>query len=484
MSIPPKAKKKTTSAKKDLYPSLPSPITKAVNQNYPKFIIIKSSEENNKISKDSVFAKKKALDGISTEYSSVSILKDGSLLVLTKSKKVAEKFMKCKNLGGLCPISVSLHESLNTCKGTIYDKNLAETDEKEIIEGLKSQGVVDIYKFTEKVNGNPMPTGRMVLTFDLYKVLQDIDVAWYSLKVEEHFPTPMRCRNCQLLGHSTKECNNNTTCEICNLPPHTPELCQRKMCANCFGPHPASARDCPKYLEQKQILKIKTQNKCNFYEAKRLFKLQNPFSFNGKQTYASAITSEPSPVLLPSTTAENSPSHSISKTTTSDTSQNTANSINTNKLPALPLPKHSLNSEDNTTAHFASLSPNFLINNKRTTVQESSSLVTQPNTTSSLTPTSHSIPSHKLSSFTINNSDMSARALTEYTPHLSTNSFNNSIENPIDYTITNTITPSDTLSNYQLPDDYMNYVHYQLHSTSVSQVQVDDIEIDHDETTV
>lgn len=227
-------------------------------------------------------------------------------------------------------------------------------------------------------------------------------------------------------------------------------------------------------------MKIKTQNKCNFKEAKRLFKIQNPFSLNGKQTYASAITSEPSPVLLPSTTAENSPSHPISKTTTSDTSQNTANNINTNKPP-----KHSLNSKDNTTAHFASLSPNFLKNNKNTTVQESSSLLTQPNTTSSLTPTSHSIPSLNLSSFTINNSDMSARALTKHTPHLSANSFNNSTGIPIDHTITKTINPSEILSHhYQLPDDYMNNVHYQLHSTSVSQVLVDDIEIDHDEPTL
>ncbi|XP_036318294.1 mucin-5AC-like [Rhagoletis pomonella] len=254
------------------------------------------------------------------------------------------------------------------------------------------------------------------------------------------------------------------------------------MCAHCFGTHPDSARDCPKYLEQKQILKIKTQNKCYFNEAKRLFKLQNPFSINGKQTYASTITSDPSPAPPSSTIGENTPSHLISKTTTSNTTQNTENNLRTNKPPALPSPKPSLNSVDNTTSNSTSLTPNVLKYNQTTTAQVSSTFETQPTTTISLTPTSHSIDNSHL--FTINNSDMSALPLTAYTPHLSTNSLNNSIGDQIDHTIANTTNPSETPSNYQLSDDYMNYVHHQLLSSSFTQAQVDDIEIDHDEPTL
>ncbi|XP_036317522.1 uncharacterized protein LOC118732501, partial [Rhagoletis pomonella] len=165
---------------------------------------------------------------------------------------VAEKFIKCKNFGGLCPVSVTFHDSLYTCKGTIFDKNLAHTDEKEILEALKSQGVVGLYKFTKTINNVEVPTGRIALSFNLYKIHHTIDIAWYSVRVEEYFPTPMRCRSCQLLGHTIKRCNNNTTCESCNFPPHSTLPCQRTMCANCFGPHPASARDCPKYLQEKE----------------------------------------------------------------------------------------------------------------------------------------------------------------------------------------------------------------------------------------
>ncbi|XP_017472371.1 PREDICTED: uncharacterized protein LOC108363506 [Rhagoletis zephyria] len=282
----PKCKRKKSSNAKESFPSLPIP-TKNHNQSDPKFVVIKSTDSSHSLSKYSVFAKKKALDGISTEYSSVSILRDGSLLVLTKSNKVAEKFLKCKNFGGLCPVSIDLHGTLNTCKGTIFDLNPANTDEQEILDGLKSQGVVAVYKFTKIQNGEKVPTGRIVLTFNLYKVPADIDIAWYSVKVEEYFPTPMRCLNCQLLGHTTKKCNNNRTCETCNFPPHHPEVCLRTMCANCLGAHSASYKDCPLYEQQKQILKIKTQNKCSYNEARRLYKIQNPLSGNLKQTYSS-----------------------------------------------------------------------------------------------------------------------------------------------------------------------------------------------------
>ncbi|XP_036345013.1 uncharacterized protein LOC118754252 [Rhagoletis pomonella] len=334
LKSPKSKRKKPTNSTKEAFPTLPVP-SKNNNQNDPKFIVVKSTDVSNPLSKYSVFAKKKALDSISTEYTSVNILRDGSLLVLTKSTKIAEKFIKCKNFGGLCPVSIDFHGALNCCKGTIYDINLANTSEQEILDGLKSQGVVAVYKFTKDRNGIKSPTGRIVLTFNLYKVPSVIDVAWYSLKVEEYFPTPMRCRNCQLLGHTLKRCNNNPTCETCNLPPHNPEKCQRLMCANCFGSHSASDKDCPQYLQQKQILKIKTQNKCDFKEARRLYKIQNPASINHKQTYSSVTIAAPPPSLQPNTLSPNTVFHTSSSKISSDSILSNSNNLSTIDLPTI-----------------------------------------------------------------------------------------------------------------------------------------------------
>ena len=88
----------------------------------------------------------------------------------------------------------------------------------------------------------------------------------------------MRCRNCQLLGHTTKRCKGNTSCETCNLPPHNPDNCTRVSCANCFEDHPSSSKECKRYQQARETLKIKTLKKCSMAEAKKLYKEQNPTS--------------------------------------------------------------------------------------------------------------------------------------------------------------------------------------------------------------
>ncbi|XP_055907877.1 uncharacterized protein LOC129942820 [Eupeodes corollae] len=86
----------------------------------------------------------------------------------------------------------------------------------------------------------------------------------------------MRCKSCQILGHTAKRCNNSKQCEVCSLPPHEPTECTRTMCANCSEAHPSSSKTCPKYLQNKKILTIKTRNKCSMGEAKRTYSQMFP----------------------------------------------------------------------------------------------------------------------------------------------------------------------------------------------------------------
>ncbi|CAD7001092.1 unnamed protein product [Ceratitis capitata] len=79
---------------------------------------------------------------------------------------------------------------------------------------------------------------------------------------------------------------------------------------------PASAKECPKYLQQKEILKIKTQYKCNFKEARRLYKIQHPLLFNDKQSYTVIV---------------NSDTHIKPNPTTTNNSNTTNNTNNNNK---------------------------------------------------------------------------------------------------------------------------------------------------------
>lgn len=270
------------------YPALQQPKSNILSD--PKYLIV--SSENNQLRKLSPFIIHKGLHAISTLIDSISQLRDGNLLLLVRNQVIADKFLKAKTLSNICPITVKLHETLNYVKGVIYAPCLIDVSEEEIVKELQPQGVVAVYKYTiskkdntndnanitedEKNKSNKVEhSGYMVLTFNLYNLPKVIDVAWYKVKVKTYFPNPMRCQKCQLLGHTKNKCNNPESCVICNLPPHTSTECTRIQCANCNDNHPASDRNCPRYIQQKEIIRIKTLEKCSFGAAKRKYEISN-----------------------------------------------------------------------------------------------------------------------------------------------------------------------------------------------------------------
>ena len=185
--------------------------------------------------------------------------RDGNLLLLVKDHSTAQKFIEAKELYGLCSIQCCYHNSLNYSKGTVYAPYLNCVPEEEIVRELKDVGVVEAYKFTTKKEGKVGPSGVVLLTFDLYQLPEKIKITWNQVTVREYFPNPMRCKTCQLLGHTSKRCTNSPVCVGCNLPPHSPTECSRTMCANCLEAHASSSNACPKFIQQKEILKIQTK---------------------------------------------------------------------------------------------------------------------------------------------------------------------------------------------------------------------------------
>ncbi|XP_053968572.1 uncharacterized protein LOC128870001 [Anastrepha ludens] len=140
---------------------------------------------------------------------------------------------------------------------------------------MSAQGVTDVYTFSKLENNVSQYTGTVLLTFNLFKLPEKVEVSWRIAKVKPYYPNPMRCKTCQLLGHTAKRCNNAPSCQSCNFPPHPPP-CSRIYYGNCAGDHPSSSKSCPKYMQSKEILKIKCQNKCSMREAVKLYKEQTP----------------------------------------------------------------------------------------------------------------------------------------------------------------------------------------------------------------
>ncbi|XP_055842663.1 mucin-2-like [Episyrphus balteatus] len=153
---------------------------------------------------------------------------------------------------------------------------------------MASQGVTSAFKFTKSVDNKKVPTGHIVLTFNLYNHPEQVVAGWSTVLVKDYFPNPLRCKVCQRLGHTKNRCTGKPTCYVCNLPPHTPVPCTRTMCVNCEGVHPSNSNECPRYIQEKQILEIKTKQKCSISEARRLYN-KTFQQINPSKTYASQI---------------------------------------------------------------------------------------------------------------------------------------------------------------------------------------------------
>ena len=114
-----------------------------------------------------------------------------------------------------------------------------------------------------------------------------------SVAVRQYIPNPLRCFKCQRFGHGTNNCRGTEICAKCGNGDHSDNMCieQKSFCINCKGEHSASDRKCPKYLEQKEILRIKFTEGISLPEAKRKFETSNGVT----KTYASvtkaAVTS-------------------------------------------------------------------------------------------------------------------------------------------------------------------------------------------------
>ncbi|GBM59758.1 hypothetical protein AVEN_110028-1 [Araneus ventricosus] len=102
-----------------------------------RFLII--SLPDNQLSRLSPSAIEKGLYGIGGSPKSVRRLRSGDLLIETtsafKRNLLSKHFLDYQ-------ISVTVHKTLNSCRGVISDKGLMMASELEIIEGLSKQSVI------------------------------------------------------------------------------------------------------------------------------------------------------------------------------------------------------------------------------------------------------------------------------------------------------------------------------------------------------
>ncbi|KAJ8018006.1 Nucleic-acid-binding protein from mobile element jockey [Holothuria leucospilota] len=111
-----------------------------------------------------------------------------------------------------------------------------------------------------------------MLTFNTPKLPETLKIGYLQVKVEIYIPNTIRCFNCQTYGHFKTRCNRPATCGKCGEEGHFGDTCEGSpRCVNWEGCHPSNSKTCPKWVQEKQIQKIKASSNISYKEAEETF---------------------------------------------------------------------------------------------------------------------------------------------------------------------------------------------------------------------
>ena len=257
---------------------------------WPRFLLVSSKNPDQPVDKLSPFAIAKAIKGIAGDAKTVRKLRSGDILVEVDKKSYSCNLLKAEKFVDV-PVSVTPHRTLNTKRGVIRCRDLANCDETEIVEELTDQNVTQAKRIHIRKEGQTVPTNTIILTFNTPHLPNSVKVGFLNVRVEVYVPNPLRCFKCQRYGHGKDKCKQKEACARCGEEGHEDQTCTRDVkCMHCGGDHPVYAKKCPKWIQEKEILRIKHVENVSFLEAKTRIGLVNQ---NVGQTYANVVKPKP-----------------------------------------------------------------------------------------------------------------------------------------------------------------------------------------------
>ena len=178
------------------------------------------------------------------------------------------------------------HISFSYGRGVIFDKDLYEFEEPEILD-MSPSNVWNVKKIPR--------TSMIVLSFEDPNIPSHVIFENERVRVRPFTPKPLQCYNCFRYGHSSNICKNSKICHNCTGQEHG--HCQvAPYCVNCNESHKSTDKKCEAYKYEERVLwKANTEHITIGY-AKRLV--------GRPQSYANALKN-PRPITtgVPATTA-------------------------------------------------------------------------------------------------------------------------------------------------------------------------------------
>jgi len=264
-------------------------ISRITVSNWPEYLIIQAAEDG-ELTKNP-FLTAKTIQGIAGEVISVKRLRQGDILVHCSTRSQAKNLLQMKTFAS-CPCTVLPHRSLNSSKGIIRDRErcLQSLSEDDLVRELADQGVTHVKRFTVRKDSGIIKTHTYLITFSCASLPREIKAGYHNIKVDVYVPNPLRCYKCQRYGHGATKCTNAHACHRCGSDEHEGFDCTNPpSCKNCNGSHMASSKQCPIWIREAEICKIKVHQNISFPEARKLVLSQQKSS---SSSYAAVTKSQ------------------------------------------------------------------------------------------------------------------------------------------------------------------------------------------------
>ncbi|XP_043463622.1 uncharacterized protein LOC122499372 [Leptopilina heterotoma] len=132
---------------------------------------------------------------------------------------------------------------------------------ERIVEGLDPDDRNSIRSIRRCFNEDHSLSSRVEFIFDSIVIPRNIEIEGFSIPITPVVPKPSRCFRCQRHCHVLAQCRSSRPyCEYCSEAHQTtycPNLNRERLCKNCKGKHVASSADCPIYIREFEISKLR-----------------------------------------------------------------------------------------------------------------------------------------------------------------------------------------------------------------------------------
>lgn len=194
----------------------------------------------------------------------VSTMNKTSFIIEVIDENQAQKLPEIKKIQSFSCQTTS-YDRFNQTKGLVYLNEFEEEHATDLRQGLMENYTIVKVEEARFIRTKP-GTSAFILTFD-QEHLYDIYIPGerHDTRVIPFSSKPMICHNCQQYGHTTNRCRHQEKCRRCASTEHNVNQCpvsvELAKCSNCDGYHPAGDKECPKHINETNILTVQMEKR-------------------------------------------------------------------------------------------------------------------------------------------------------------------------------------------------------------------------------